>query len=110
MHNLTCQLCNSTFSTKSNYNRHSNKEDLCISKRQLYELINNKDNLIEQQIEEIKWIDQEFVKVQQEDVVVVVEDVVVEELIPNQLTFSGIFEGCLQLQIYYHTLPRNKFF
>ena len=48
MNNLVCKICNTSFSTKSNYNRHSNKEDLCITKKQLYELINTKDKLIEQ--------------------------------------------------------------
>lgn len=45
---LLCKLCNTTFSTKSNYNRHANKEELCITKKELYELINNKDKIIEQ--------------------------------------------------------------
>jgi len=45
---LLCKICNTSFSTKSNYNRHANKEELCISKKELYELINKKDKLIEQ--------------------------------------------------------------
>jgi uncharacterized C2H2 Zn-finger protein len=48
MSTLLCKLCNTTFSTKSNYNRHANKEELCITKKELYELINNKDKIIEQ--------------------------------------------------------------
>jgi hypothetical protein len=44
---IKCNLCNVSFNTKSNLNRHINKETMCIDKKLLHELIEEKDKLIE---------------------------------------------------------------
>lgn len=48
MSSFICKLCSNSFSTKSNYNRHINKEEICLTKKELYEFIDKKDKLIYQ--------------------------------------------------------------
>jgi hypothetical protein len=44
---MKCNLCNKSFNTKSNLNRHLNKDLICIDKQTLHELIEEKDKIIQ---------------------------------------------------------------
>lgn len=44
---LRCNLCNTNFNTKSNLTRHLNKDNMCVDKKLLHDLIEEKNKLIE---------------------------------------------------------------
>ena len=85
----SCKLCNQTFSTKSNYNRHVNKEELCINKKQLNEFI----NLQHVSLNELNVLVEDQNKIIQEQIVQEFIEEPVEREQELQLKFDGIFKG-----------------
>lgn len=84
----SCKLCNQTFSTKSNYNRHVNKEELCINKKQLNEFI----NLQHTSLNELNVLVEDQNKIIQEQIIQEFIEESVEQKV-TQLKFDGIFQG-----------------
>ena len=85
----SCKLCSQIFSTKSNYNRHINKEELCINKKQLNEFI----ILQNTSIDELNVLVEDQNKIIQEQIVQEFVQEFVEEPVEQELKFDGIFQG-----------------
>jgi hypothetical protein len=89
---MICNLCNKSFNTKSNLNRHLNKEILCIDKKTLHTLIeDNEVYNMHKEVERILEIQPQKPQKKQQKLPQQIEEI--QPVIEQTLIFDGVFHG-----------------